>query len=135
MWPLKQKLILTRKIEFYFLALFIGLVQGGIQSLSRSYYTRLIPLNKSAEFFGFYNMLGKFTAILGPTLMAVVGLGVKHLLMPDAPSAGQIATTSLLATRFSIASLLLPYCFFLSQEPFACFLSMRKKAKKRRLIL
>ena len=112
---------MTRKIEFYILALFIGLVQGGIQSLSRSYYTRLIPLNKSAEFFGFYNMLGKFAVILGPTLMAVVGIGVKHLLRPDAPTAGQVASTSLLATRFSIASLLLLFiagaiCLFFVDE-------------------
>jgi UMF1 family MFS transporter len=98
---------MTAKIEFYFLALFIGLVQGGIQSLSRSYYTRLIPLDKSAEFFGFYNMLGKFAAILGPTLMAVVGLGVKHLLMPAAPTTHQVTALSLLSTRLSIASLLL----------------------------
>ena len=60
--------------EFYVLAICIGLVQGGIQSLSRSFYARIIPQNKSAEFFGFYNMLGKFAAVLGPLLMGVVGV-------------------------------------------------------------
>jgi UMF1 family MFS transporter len=58
--------------EFYTLAIIIGLVQGGIQSLSRSFYARLIPRSKAAEFFGFFNMMGKFAAILGPLLMAAV---------------------------------------------------------------
>ena len=52
--------MMTQKHEFYILAIVIGLVQGGIQALSRSYYSRLIPKNKAAEFYGFYNMLGKF---------------------------------------------------------------------------
>ena len=60
--------------EFYALAIVIGLVQGGVQSLSRSFFARLIPADKSAEFFGFYNMLGKFAAILGPILMGAVAL-------------------------------------------------------------
>jgi len=58
--------------EFYTLAIVVGLVQGGIQSLSRSLYARIIPKSKSAEFFGFFNMMGKFAAVLGPLLMAVV---------------------------------------------------------------
>jgi MFS transporter, UMF1 family len=57
--------------QFYLMAAAIGCVQGGIQSLSRSYYARLIPADKAGEFFGFYNMLGKFAAVLGP---AVVGI-------------------------------------------------------------
>ena len=60
--------------EFYGLAIAIGLVQGGIQSLSRSMYARLIPKGQSAEFFGFYNMLGKFAAVIGPLMMGYVGL-------------------------------------------------------------
>lgn len=60
--------------EFYLLAGVIGLVQGGVQSLSRSLYARLIPAGRSAEFFGFYNMLGKFAAVLGPALMGWVGV-------------------------------------------------------------
>lgn len=58
--------------EFYFLAIVIGLVQGGIQSLSRSFYARIIPISRSAEFFGFYNMVGKFAAVLGPLIVALV---------------------------------------------------------------
>jgi UMF1 family MFS transporter len=57
--------------DFYNLAIAIGLVQGGVQSLSRSLYARLIPPSKTAEFFGFFNMVGKFAAIIGPTLMAL----------------------------------------------------------------
>lgn len=57
--------------QFYLMAAAIGCVQGGIQSLSRSYYARLIPADRAGEFFGFYNMLGKFAAVLGPL---VVGL-------------------------------------------------------------
>ncbi len=60
--------------EFYALAVVIGLVQGGIQSLSRSFYARIIPADKAGEFFGFYNMLGRFAAIFGPLLMGWVGV-------------------------------------------------------------
>ena len=52
--------------QFFMMAAAIGLVQGGIQSLSRSYYARLIPADRSGQFFGFYNMLGKFAAVFGP---------------------------------------------------------------------
>lgn len=57
--------------QFYRLAVVIGLVQGGVQSLSRSYYGRLVPQDKSSEFFGFYNMMGKAAAVLGPVLVGV----------------------------------------------------------------
>jgi UMF1 family MFS transporter len=60
--------------EFYLMAAVIGLVQGGVQSLSRSFYGRLIPPEKSGEFFGFFNMMGKFATVIGPVLMGVVGL-------------------------------------------------------------
>jgi UMF1 family MFS transporter len=65
---------ITTASQFYALAISIGLVQGGVQSLSRSFFARLIPAGKSAEYFGFYNMLGKFSAILGPVLAGVVAL-------------------------------------------------------------
>lgn len=60
--------------EFYLLAVMIGLVQGGVQALSRSFYARIIPLHQSAEFFGFYNMLGKFAAVIGPVMMGIVSV-------------------------------------------------------------
>ena len=61
---------LTDEGDFYALAVAIGLVQGGVQSLSRSLYARLVPPSKTAEFFGFFNMVGKFATIFGPLLIA-----------------------------------------------------------------
>ena len=60
--------------QFYIVAFLIGCFQGGIQSISRSLYSRIIPENKAAEFYGFYNMLGKFAAVFGPVLMGSVTL-------------------------------------------------------------
>ncbi len=57
---------LQTETQFYLMAGCIGLVQGGVQSLSRSYYAKLIPPERAGQFFGFYNMLGKFAAVLGP---------------------------------------------------------------------
>jgi UMF1 family MFS transporter len=99
--------LMTEKYEFYILAIVIGLVQGGIQALSRSYYSRLIPKSMAAEFYGFYNMLGKFAAILGPMLMGIVGLFARRLLMPPAPTLEQIATVGQSASRWGIGSILL----------------------------
>lgn len=59
--------------EFYGLAVTIGLVQGGVQALSRSFFARLVPADCAAEFFGFYNMMGKFAAVIGPVLVGWVG--------------------------------------------------------------
>ena len=58
--------------QFYLIATLIGFVQGGIQALSRSYFAALIPQNRSSEFFGIYNMLGKFAALLGPIVVGMV---------------------------------------------------------------
>ena len=60
--------------EFYALAVTVGLVQGGVQSLSRSIYSRLIPADRSSEYFGFYGVLDKSAAFFGPLLMGAVGL-------------------------------------------------------------
>jgi MFS transporter, UMF1 family len=57
--------------HFYVLAGIIGLSQGAVQALSRSMYAQLIPENKAGEYFGFFNLLGKFASILGPALMAI----------------------------------------------------------------
>jgi len=98
--------MMTRKEEFYILAISIGLVQGGIQALSRSYYSRLIPKEKEAEYYGFYNMLGKFAAIIGPALMGIVGLVVRRILMPPSPTGEQLIQVGQLASRWSIASVI-----------------------------
>jgi UMF1 family MFS transporter len=60
--------------EFFGLAIVIGLVQGGVQSLSRSLFGRLVPPGKGGEFFGFYNMMGKFATVVGPLLVAAVAM-------------------------------------------------------------
>ena len=60
--------------QFYELAVGVSLVQGGVQALSRSYFSRLIPRERSGEYFGFYNMLGKFAAVLGPLVVGLVAL-------------------------------------------------------------
>ncbi len=65
---------MTNETQFYILAVCIGLFQGGIQALSRSFYSRLIPEAQSSQFYGFFNMLGKFAAIIGPLLIGVVTL-------------------------------------------------------------
>jgi len=55
------------------LAAGVALFQGSIQTLSRSLYARLIPAGiQAAEFLGFYNMIGKFAAIIGPALLGLV---------------------------------------------------------------
>lgn len=65
---------ITETWEFYGVAVAIGLVQGGVQALSRSLYARIIPQDSAAEFFGFYNFLGKFAAVLGPVMMGWVAV-------------------------------------------------------------
>jgi UMF1 family MFS transporter len=97
---------MTNKKEFYILAILIGLVQGGIQALSRSYYSRLIPKDQAGEYYGFYNMLGKFAAIFGPALVGVTGLIAKRILMPPSPTAEQMVQVSQLAARWGIGSIL-----------------------------
>ena len=59
-------------LDFWILAMAVGSAQGGIQAISRSYFAKLVPKEKSNEFFGFYNIFGKFAAIMGPFLVAVV---------------------------------------------------------------
>lgn len=56
-------------LDFWIIAMLVGMVQGGIQALSRSYFARLVPKESSNEFFGFYNIFGKFAAIAGPVLV------------------------------------------------------------------
>ncbi|WMJ86908.1 MFS transporter [Anaerocolumna sp. MB42-C2] len=57
--------------HIFILGAMIGSAQGGIQALSRSYYAKIVPKEKANEFFGFYNIFGKFSAIVGPTVMSL----------------------------------------------------------------
>lgn len=62
---------LKTALDFWILAMLVATSQGGIQSLSRSYFAQLIPKEKASEFFGFYNIFGKFASIMGPLLVAM----------------------------------------------------------------
>ena len=66
--------VLTDVRQFYAMAITIGMVQGGVQGISRSLYASLIPAHQSGEFFGFYNMITKFSHVLGPVLIGVVAM-------------------------------------------------------------
>ena len=70
--PVIPSLEMKTKI-FWLLAFLIATSMGGIQALSRSYFGKLIPAERSAEFFGFYNIFGRFAAITGPLLVGVIG--------------------------------------------------------------
>ena len=61
---------ITTAGEFYFLALLVGMVQGGAQALSRSLFASMIPRHKSSEFFGFFGVFEKFAGIAGPAVFA-----------------------------------------------------------------
>lgn len=62
-----------KNAAFWGIAFLVASSMGGIQALSRSFFGKLIPPEKSAEFFGFYNVFGKFAAITGPFLMGMMG--------------------------------------------------------------
>jgi len=64
---------MTRAIHFWALACLVGVAQGGSQALSRSLYASMVPKKKSAEFFSFYNISGKFAGVMGPAVFALVG--------------------------------------------------------------
>lgn len=63
---------LDSTLDFWVLAMLVGTSQGGIQALSRSYFGKMVPKENSNEFFGFYNIFGKFAAIMGPFLVGIV---------------------------------------------------------------
>jgi len=69
-------------VEFFIMASVIGLVQGGVQAISRSFFSSLIPENKAAEFFGFYNFIGKSSVFIGPFMVSGIAL------LTDNPSLG-----------------------------------------------
>ena len=62
-------LFITSATDFFILAGLVGLVQGGVQSVSRTIFSRLIPQDKATEFFGFYNLIGKSAVVVGPALV------------------------------------------------------------------
>ena len=65
-------LLISTIFGFYLLAGVIGLVQGGVQSVSRAVFSKMVPDGKDSEFFGFYNLVGKSAVIFGPMMMGLV---------------------------------------------------------------
>ncbi len=65
---------MTEVREFYVMSIVIGMVQGGVQGLSRSVYASLIPADQPGEFFGFYSMTTKFAHVLGPAMVAIAAM-------------------------------------------------------------
>jgi UMF1 family MFS transporter len=70
---------IEEKRDFFILASIIGIVQGGVQALSRSLYSRIIPADRSAEYFGFYNMLSRFATVAGPVLVGTTALTARAM--------------------------------------------------------
>lgn len=63
---------MTSAVHFWALAFLVGMVQGGTQALSRSFFSSMIPAYKSGELFGFYGVMDKFSGMIGPTVMGTV---------------------------------------------------------------
>ena len=63
---------LTNQVQFFILAIFVGMFQGGIQALSRSYFSRIIPASQSGEFFGLMDICGKGAAFMGTAIVSAV---------------------------------------------------------------
>jgi UMF1 family MFS transporter len=89
------------QVIFWILALLVGTSQGGMQSLSRSQFGRMIPPDRSNEFFGFFDIFGKFATVLGPFLFAFISsttgrssFGILSLLVLFAIGAVMLLLTS-----------------------------------------
>ena len=65
---------MTSATHFYLLAVMVGFVQGGSQAVARSLFSRLVPADRTAEFFGFLSVSGKFSSMVGPAVFAATGL-------------------------------------------------------------
>ena len=63
---------LDKQLEFWFLAVMVGMFQGAIQALARSYFAKIIPAEKSGEYFGIYDICGKGASFMGTTLVGIV---------------------------------------------------------------
>ena len=63
---------MTTQTQFWILAVWVGMFQGGVQSLSRSYFAKIIPPEKSSEYFGILDICGKGASFLGTTLIGII---------------------------------------------------------------
>ncbi len=65
---------LNTPVEFWILAVAVGMCQGGVQALSRSHFGKLIPKKEASEYFGFFDIFGKFADFFGPLILSVCAL-------------------------------------------------------------
>lgn len=65
-------MFLTNQVQFFILAILVGMFQGGVQALSRSYFTKIIPAAQSGEYFGFMDLCGKGASFMGTALVSLV---------------------------------------------------------------
>jgi UMF1 family MFS transporter len=89
--------ILRTSTQYFIFASLTGMVQGAIQALSRSFFTRMIPVGKESEYFGIFNMVGRFSVVLGPALVGISNLVCFKIgLNPQTASRAGISSLSLL---------------------------------------
>lgn len=70
---------LDKQWEFWILAIFVGMFQGAIQALSRSYFAKIIPPKKSGEYFGLFDICGKGASFMGTTLVGLISQLTRHM--------------------------------------------------------
>jgi len=109
-------LFMRTEAHFITLAYYIGLAQGGIQALSRSYFGKLIPANESNEYFAFYNVVSRF-AVIGPIVIGLVAMAVRSM-----------GAEETMASRIGMSSINL---FFISG---LILLMFAERARKRALV-
>ena len=100
--------------QFWVMAIMVATSQGGIQALSRSMFGKLLPdKNRSGEFFGFYDIFGKFSAIMGPALVGLSSALAADVMLKEqgldrvTATAGQLAAVDTAAAPWGILSVLL----------------------------
>ena len=98
---------LDKQWEFWFLAVMVGMFQGAIQALSRSYFAKIIPAEKSGEYFGIYDICGKGASFMGTTLVGVVAQ------ITNVTNAG----VAMISVMFVIGFLLFCKAAKMNQEP------------------
>lgn len=99
--------------HFWLLAILVSTSQGGVQALSRSMFGKMIPdKNRSAEFFGFYEIFGKFSAIMGPSIVAISSMIASDIIrsqqnFPQNPTSVEMEQLSAQAAPWGVLSVLI----------------------------
>lgn len=123
--------------QFWVLAVLVATSQGGVQALSRSVFGKMIPdKDRSGEYFGFYDIFGKFSSIMGPALFGIVPVWVSRFLMgrqgitEATATAEQLDALALRAAPFGVLSVLLIFIVG-AVLYFGILPRVEKKAKKQ----